>query len=62
MYTANGRCQRDGDHLIRYTLPTSGGQSGCPVFYRDNNNSFVIGVHTLGDSIDRRNIGVLLTK
>jgi len=37
------------DVALTYYLDTAGGQSGSPVWYSENDNRYVVGIHTNGD-------------
>jgi V8-like Glu-specific endopeptidase len=48
MVTATGRSTRADSHLIAYTIPTSGGQSGSPLYENITGGTFIAGVVSFG--------------
>jgi V8-like Glu-specific endopeptidase/GTP-binding protein EngB required for normal cell division len=48
--------------FITYWIDTGQGQSGSPVFFQEDNQYKVVGVHVLGDELERANKATLLTQ
>jgi V8-like Glu-specific endopeptidase len=48
MYTATGHSTRANSHLIAYTIPTAGGQSGSPLYENIAGGTFIAGVVSFG--------------
>ena len=52
----NGKMSNDSKGMIEYDIDTTGGQSGSPIFYKNNNNNItkLIGIHTNGDYLEKK--------
>ncbi|RXI42115.1 trypsin-like serine peptidase [Clostridium tetani] len=60
MWTMNGDITSSREYKIEYTIDTTGGQSGCPVYSDDDHVS--IAIHTNGDFFKRSNKATRITK
>lgn len=57
MYTASGKAKTNGSKQFKHAIDTTPGQSGSPVYYKTNNGSYVVGIHT-GGITDEYNVAV----
>lgn len=57
MYTAFSKAQTNGSTQFKHSIDTTGGQSGSPVYYNSNGSSYVVGIHTGGET-DQYNVAV----
>lgn len=60
MWSGNGICCDIDETFIYYKIPTSRGQSGGPVMKKVGNKFYVVGVHTRGDPLNKRNCAIRL--
>lgn len=49
MFGMKGRWEINGFKIRYYTISTSHGQSGSPIFIRKNGKYYAIGIHTDGE-------------
>ena len=60
MLTAFGSVEKVKESFIEYQIPTSCGQSGSPIIKRVNGEEYVVGIHIMGNSLEKVNIGLRL--
>ncbi len=59
MYGDSGRCVKESENRLKYTIPTSAGQCGSPIFIKLAKDSYtVVGIHNNADIAT--NLGLLL--
>lgn len=49
------------DYIFSYTIDTEGGQSGSPLYLKQNGKFCVVGIHILGNSAAKQNYGRRIT-
>ena len=50
LWKMNGNLTDSSTYRLSYTIDTTGGQSGCPVYWKDSSGHRIVGIHTLGSS------------
>jgi V8-like Glu-specific endopeptidase len=60
-WVGKGEIKSVDSDFITYWIDTGQGQSGSPVFFQEDNKYKVVGVHVLGDELERANKATLLT-
>ena len=60
MWKGEGVCCSVDDKFIYYKIPTSRGQSGGPVMKKVGDKYYVVGIHTRGDAMKKRNCAIRL--
>jgi glutamyl endopeptidase len=46
MWSMNGNITDSSTYILKYTIDTTGGQSGCPVYWEDSSGHRIVGIHT----------------
>ncbi len=59
-YTSRGNINSSNDYLLFYSIDTTSGQSGSPIYYSSNN--IVFGIHTTGHGGNSDNHGTRITQ
>ena len=63
MWSAKGKLldKNVPDYLLVHKIPTINGQSGSPIFKKQQGGEFVMGVHLGGDKEAELNVGARIT-
>ena len=64
MWSAEGKLienKKVPDYLLVHKIPTVDGQSGSPIFKKEQGRVFVVGVHLGGDKEAELNVGARIT-
>ena len=60
MWTASGVCLEKAENLLRYHIHTTAGQAGSPIFKRQKNKIYAVGVHIGSDEKQEKKVGIRL--